>query len=99
MAHEDILVVPEEVASDVRGSAPVMTTKDLLLEMRLDVKEVRRVATILESQHLDDRLNDVEKWQSKVDGRMSMITAGVPVISGIVAVLSALAGIYLVGHI
>lgn len=62
---DDIIVTPEN--ADVRGSTPVINTKELLLEMRADLKSVLRTTDVLASQRLDERLNSVEDWQNKAE--------------------------------
>jgi len=61
-----------------------MTTHELVVEMRDDVKSnVRQLAKmsskvdILASQDLDARLDDVESWKDQIDGRVSVLTFAV----------------------
>jgi hypothetical protein len=74
-----------------------MTTHDLLLEVRRDVKSnVRRLedingkVDIIISQNLDHRLNDIERWRHRVDGRVSVLTVGIGFVGVGVAVLNFL---------
>lgn len=60
---------------EVRGSTPVMTTKDVLLEVRADVKLMAKDVGILVSQNLDTRLNAVETWKDQLTGKIIAIAA------------------------
>lgn len=55
-------------AEDLRGSAPVLTARDVLLEVREDVRQMKSGVDILLSQRLDERVRDVERWQNRVIG-------------------------------
>jgi len=71
-------------SDDFRGSMPVMTAKDLLLELRSDVKELNRSLLLLTAQDIpgalaavnkrvdinNDRLNLVESWKDQLTGRL-----------------------------
>ena len=53
---------------DLRGSTPILTAKDVLLEVRSDVREMRTAVDILVSQNLAERVTSIEKWQNRVIG-------------------------------
>lgn len=53
---------------DLRGSSPVLTARDVLLEVREDVRQMKSGVDILLSQRLDERVRDVERWQNRVIG-------------------------------
>ncbi len=72
-----------------------MSTHELVLEMRGDVKSnMRRLAALngkvdtLVGQDLDHRLDDVESWTDKVDGRMSVLTIAVASVGGVLALVN-----------
>lgn len=66
---------------ELRGSAPVMTAKDLLLEVRSDVKAIGRNVDVLVSQNLNDRVTTLERGQWKIAG----IAAALGAVAGVVA--------------
>jgi hypothetical protein len=78
-------------SDDLRGSAPMLTAKDVLLEVRADVKAMSRNVDVLVSQQLDSRLNQLETWRDRVDGRVSVIQIGLASLGAAVAVLVGLA--------
>lgn len=45
---------------DLRGSAPVLTAKDVLLEVRQDVREMKTGLDVLLSQNLNERVTLLE---------------------------------------
>lgn len=53
---------------DLRGSTPVLTARDVLLELRQDVREMKTGVDILLSQNLGDRVTAIERWQNRVIG-------------------------------
>ena len=73
--------------AELRGSAPILSAKDVLLEVRADVKAMSRQVDILVSQQLDGRLSALETWRDRVDGRVSVIQIGLAVVGSIVALL------------
>lgn len=77
---------------DLRGSAPMMTTKDLLLELWQDVKELRKDMSVLTSQDLDERLSEVESWRDRVDGRVNALLVAVTVGGSLLTILVAALG-------
>lgn len=72
-------------------SAGGMSNKELLLEVRTDVKALNTKVDILAAQDLHRRLSKVEDWQLKADGRMDTIMKGVPFLSSVIALLMTLA--------
>ena len=71
-------------SDDFRGSMPVMTAKDLLLELRADVKDLNKSLLLLTARDIpgalvevnkrvdlnNDRLNSVESWKDQLTGRL-----------------------------
>lgn len=53
---------------EVRGSAPVMTTKDLILELYADMKVVRPAVEALQSESLPSRIRIIENRHLLEDG-------------------------------
>jgi hypothetical protein len=60
-------------ADELRGSAPVMSAKDVLLEVRDDVKLIGKNVDILVSQHLDERVRELEAFRSGMTGGSSRV--------------------------
>ena len=60
---------------DVDGSESILTTKDILLEVRRDVRHMSTNVEILVSQDLDERLNALENWRAKSEGKSVAIAA------------------------
>lgn len=73
---------------DLRGSTPVLSARDVLIELRDDVREMKRTVDILASQNLDSRVTQLERQQSRQLG----LTAGVAAAAG---VLTSLIGIFI----
>lgn len=70
-----------------------LTTKEVLLEVRQDVKDTRQAINdltssvgILTSQNLDVRLNHIESWKDKVDGRVTVLIVLVSVVGGLLGI-------------
>lgn len=63
------------------------TTHDILIEVRDDIKLMGRQLAVLVSQNLDGRVNSLEAWKDRVDGRMSLLTAGVVFLGGLATIL------------
>lgn len=78
---------------DLRGSAPIMSTKDILLEVRDDVKDMKRNVDILVSQDLDSRITNIELWKARVSGSVIAIAAAV---SAAVSVGTLLVSLHLI---
>ena len=53
---------------DLRGSTPVLTARDVLLELRDDVREMKRTVDVLASQNLDSRVSKLESAQWRIVG-------------------------------
>jgi len=55
-------------SEDLRGSTPVLTAKDVLLELREDVRSMRTSVDVLVSQDLSNRVTAIERWQNRLIG-------------------------------
>ena len=53
---------------DIRGAQPILTAKDVLIEVRDEVKLMRSSVDILISQDLDARVDTLERWQQRLIG-------------------------------
>jgi hypothetical protein len=53
---------------DLRGSTPVLTARDVLLEVRADVRDMKSGVDVLLSQNLHDRVTAIERWQNRLIG-------------------------------
>lgn len=67
---------------DLRGSAPVLNAKDVLLEVRTDVKLIGKNVDILVSQNLNERVTALEKAQWKTAGVAAALGAVVGAVVG-----------------
>ena len=74
-----------------------MTNKELLLEVRHDVKVLNTKVDILSSQDLHRRLSAAEEWQSRAAGRMDLIVRGIPLLSATLAILATVGGWLIIG--
>lgn len=62
---------------ELRGSTPVLSAKDVLLEVRTDVKKIGTNVDILVSQNLNNRVTAIETWKAGVIGKSAGIGAAV----------------------
>lgn len=79
--------------NDLRGSAPILTAKDVLLEVRDEVKHMRSAVDVLVSQNLDLRVDSLESTRDQARGlaRLAIVLASVAtVVSAVVGVISLL---------
>jgi hypothetical protein len=70
---------------DLRGSTPVLTARDVLIEVREDVRYLRTSVDVLASQNLDSRLSVLEDWRSHHDGQVSSLRNVVLIFGSIIA--------------
>lgn len=68
-------------SEDLRGSTPMLSARDVLLEVRSDVREMRTSVEVLLSQNLGDRVTAIERWQNRIIG-LGMVGA----ILGVIAI-------------
>lgn len=76
---------------DLRGSAPIFTAKDVLIEVRDEVRGMKTAVDVLVSQNLNQRVDDLERSRDELKGlsRISMVIAtGAGLGSIIVAILT-----------
>lgn len=85
--REPTIVVPESASYPYDDS--VMTQKELLLELRRDVRAMAKTLDIMAAQELHTRVSDLEKWRQRADGRIDTIVRGVPFLSGVIGLVSA----------
>lgn len=71
---------------DVRGSSPAMSTKDVLMELRTDVKAMSAVVTVMASQNLDQRVNALESWADRINGRVNVLMVVIGILGSIVGI-------------
>ena len=64
-----------------------MSLKELMLEMRGDVKHNSHQLDILVSQNLPPRVEVVEDWQTKADGRLDVVARAFKVFAAITVVV------------
>lgn len=63
--------------SDENLNGVGLTAKDLLVEVRRDVKDMAKNVDILVSQNLDSRLKAVESWKDQLTGKIVVVSAGI----------------------
>lgn len=63
--------------SDLRGSTPIFTAKDVLIEVRDEVRGMKTAVDVLVSQNLNQRVDDLERSRDELTGlaRISMVVA------------------------
>ena len=80
------IVVPDNAAP---YDDSVMTQKELLLELRHDVRRMASVLDVIAAQDLHSRTTELERWRQRADGRMDTLVKGVPFLGGVVGLVSA----------
>ncbi len=55
---------------EIRGSAPAMTTKEAIQEIRSDVREVRDAVRLLTAADLSSRVTTIESWKDQLTGKL-----------------------------
>lgn len=75
---------------ELNPQATGLTTKEVLLEVRHDVKAMAKDVAILTSQELDNRVNALESWADRVNGRVNALIVLVSVVGGVVGIAVAL---------
>ena len=80
------IVVPDSAAP---YDDSVMTQKELLLELRRDVRKMASVLDVMAAQDLHSRTTELERWRQRADGRMDTIVRGVPFLGGVIGLISA----------
>lgn len=75
---------------DLNPSATGLTTKEVLLEVRADVKQIGRDVSILTSQDLDHRVNSLESWADRVNGRVNALIVVITIAGAILSIIIAL---------
>ncbi len=68
-----------EMIDDQRDSAPGMSAKELLLELRRDVKEIRSFVDVMRAADLPRRVDSLESTRDRDSGRNAVIAAVVAV--------------------
>jgi len=74
---------------DLAPNATGLTAKDVLLEVRTDVKAMTRDLAVLTSQNLDQRVNAIESWKDRIDGRVTMLLVLVSVVGTVLGIAVA----------
>ena len=90
-------------SEEVRGADPVINTKELLLDLRDDLRnfreqdfvEVRDLVKLMASQNLDTRMDSLESFKDRIMGMASIgaILGTVATILSIIAILNGQAPI------
>lgn len=69
------------------GGDEFLTEKDILLELRDDMKRANESLAVLTSQNLDTRVNALEEWKNKASGALTFLKIGVSITAGLVTIL------------
>lgn len=69
-------LTPNDALNPKPANGHGLTQRELILELREDVKEVKR------------SVDGLESWKDRVDGRMDLMVRGVPILAAIVAIVS-----------
>lgn len=72
--------------NDLRGSTPILTAKDVLIEVRDEVRFMRSAVDVLVSQNLDMRVDSLETSRDELRGltRISIVLASLAAVGSIV---------------
>ena len=86
---------------DLRRSVPVMTTKDILLELREDVKEIRSFTDVLKAAHLPERVDSLESSRDQQRGATSLLRAvfGISALAAVVGLVNLLDVVQLISRL
>lgn len=71
---------------------PMLTERDLLIELRNDAKIMRESLAVLTSQGLDNRVRSIEEWKAQMSGALTFVKVGVTVCAGLLTILTAVVG-------
>jgi len=63
--------------NDENLSGAGLSAKDILVEVRRDIKDMSKNVDILVSQNLDGRLKAVESWKDQLTGKIVVVSAGI----------------------
>jgi len=76
--------------SDLRGSTPIFTAKDVLIEVRDEVRGMKSAVDVLVSQNLNNRVDDLERSRDELTGlaRISIVLASLAAIGSVVIAVS-----------
>ena len=72
--------------NDLRGSTPIFTAKDVLIEVRDEVRGMKSAVDILVSQDLNNRVDSLERSRDELRGlsRISIALASLAALGSIV---------------
>lgn len=73
-------------------SGEMLSEKEILLELRQDVKHLSEGVAVLTSQDLHNRVRAIEDWKSQMVGAMKSLRVGVAMIVGILTILTIIVG-------
>lgn len=79
--------------SDLRGSTPIFTAKDVLIEVRDEVRGMKTAVDVLVSQNLNQRVDDLERSRDETRGlaKISIVVAALAGIGSIAVAISTVA--------
>lgn len=71
---------------DLRGSTPIFTAKDVLIEVRDEVRGMKSAVDILVSQDLNNRVDSLERSRDELRGltRISIALASLAAVASVV---------------
>lgn len=70
----------------------MLTEKELLQEIRLDMKRMNESLAVLTSQDLNQRVRAIEDWKAQMSGALGFVKNGVAVCAGLLTILTAIVG-------
>lgn len=74
--------------NDLRGSTPIFTAKDVLIEVRDEVRGMKTAVDVLVSQNLNQRVDDLERSRDETRG-LAKVSIIVAVLAGIGSIVVA----------
>jgi hypothetical protein len=77
--------------NDLRGSTPIFTAKDVLIEVRDEVRAMTKSVDILVSQNLNERVQSLETSRDENRG-LARIAIVIAALAGVATIVVAIAG-------
>lgn len=75
--------------NDLRGSAPIFTAKDVLIEVRDEVRAMTKSVDILVSQNLNERVQSLETSRDESRG-LAKIAIVIAALAGVATIVVAI---------
>ena len=80
--------------NDLRGSTPIFTAKDVLIEVRDEVRGMKTAVDVLVSQNLNARVDDLERSRDETRGlaKVSIVVAALAGVATIIVAIFSITG-------